>query len=171
MIATVERRRQGPTLLTGIGNARPAGEGPSRQGEMARFTGAAHGAVFEDDIMLPEQFFARLCHRSDYPGEQRLMLAVLEDAVHCFQTNVVARTTRRQRLFDEAEEWLFEEGTDASVSFRYICELFGLDIDYLRSGLRQWRDRKRAAAKRQTVVPIVSGVVRETVAELEKVAG
>jgi hypothetical protein len=129
------------------------------------------GAVFEDDIMLPEQYFARLCHRSDHPGEERLLLAVLEDAVHCFQTNVAARSPRRQRLFEEAEEWLLNDAADASVSFRYVCDVFKLDVDYLRSGLQRWRDRKQAARTGPAVVHLTPRVSDAPLDELEKAVG
>jgi hypothetical protein len=125
------------------------GEKEARQAATVR-PGAQNGApVFEDDVMLPDQYFARLRHRADHPGEQRLLLAVLEDAVHCFQTNVSARTPRRRNLFAEAEEWLLEDGVDASVTFGYVCDVFDLDMEYVRAGLRRWRDRQR---QRQSAV-------------------
>ncbi len=104
------------------------------------------GSVFEDDVMLPDQYFARLRSKADYPGEQRLLLAVLEDAVHCFQTNMFARTPRRRHLFEEAEEWLLEDDVEASVTFDSVCDVFGLDVHYVRAGLRRWRDRQRPPA-------------------------
>ncbi len=132
--------------------------------------GALPGNVFEDDAILPEQYFARLRHRADYPGEERLLLAVLEDAVHCYKTNMVARTPRRRRLFDEAEEWLLGADAGASVSFAYVCEVFEFDADYIRGGLRRWRERhiargaersaaERAASGRSTAAALARGPV------------
>lgn len=119
-----------------------------REGDRARRLlagpreGSFRGAgVFEDDIMLPEQYFARLRLRADYPGEQRLLLAVLEDAVHCFQTNIGARTPRRRNIFEQAEEWLLGGPCDALVTFDYVCDVFGMDAEYMRAGIRRWRDR------------------------------
>jgi hypothetical protein len=36
-------------------------------------------------------------------GEERLMLALLEDAVQCFQEYVIPRRPREERLFQEAD--------------------------------------------------------------------
>jgi hypothetical protein len=107
---------------------------------------ALNGSQFQEDFMLPEQYFARLRQQPDCPGEQRLLLAVLEDAVHCFQANQSPRNRRRQRMLDEAEEWLFDPASDAVVTFEYVCGVFGLDPEYLRAGLRRWRDLRGSSA-------------------------
>jgi hypothetical protein len=109
------------------------------------------GTVFEDDVMLPEQYFARLRQRADYPGEQRLLLAILEDAVHCFRTNFSARTPRRRHLFEEAEEWLFTDACEASVTFDYVCDVFDLDQGSIRAGLQRWREDQLAKQRGRTV--------------------
>ena len=121
--------------------AAAAGAGMSRFVPGAR-EGSLRGTVFEDDVMLPEQYFARLCHRADYPGEQRLLLAILEDAVHCFQTNLSARTPRRRHMFEEADEWLFADTCEASVTFDYVCDVFDLDQECIRAGLQRWRQKQ-----------------------------
>jgi hypothetical protein len=101
--------------------------------------------------MLPEQYFARLRQRADYPGEQRLLLAILEDAVHSFRTNFMARTPRRRHLFEEAEEWLFADTCEASVTFEYVCDVFDLDRGSIRAGLQRWRDDQLAKQRARTV--------------------
>ncbi len=121
--------------------------------------GSLGGTLFEDDVMLPEQYFARLRHRADYPGEQRLLLAVLEDAVHCFRTNLLARTPRRRHLFEEAEEWLFADTCEALVTFAYVCDVFDLDQDSIRAGLQRWRDDQRAKQGARTAP--IRAVARE----------
>src|SRR5262245_7333147 len=42
-------------------------------------------------------------------GEEKLVLAVLQDAVNCFQTNALAGRPWGKRLFQEAEEWILEK--------------------------------------------------------------
>jgi len=113
--------------------------------------------LFVEEVMLPEQYFAQLRQRADFPGEQRLLLAVLEDAVHCFQANLLARSPRRQQAFDEAEEWLLEPEVDAKVTLEYVCDVFGFNVEYLRAGLRQWRDRQREAPRSAADEPTVPG--------------
>ncbi len=76
-----------------------------------------------------------------YPEpEKKLMFAVLEDAVTCFQKHFVARDKIGMRLFCEAEEWILLQGKGASFfSFDYICETLGLNPGYIREGLLRCR--------------------------------
>jgi hypothetical protein len=76
-------------------------------------------------------------------GEERLMLAVLQDAVECFKTYACATRPREKRLFQEAEEWILEQNGDWLFSFDNICETLQLHADYLRQGLLSWKDAKR----------------------------
>jgi hypothetical protein len=69
--------------------------------------------------------------------ERRLMLAVLCDAIICFQKG--KSSNPRDRAYGEAKEWLFNDGLDWAFSFGRICDALGLDPDYLRRGLRQWK--------------------------------
>jgi hypothetical protein len=129
-------------------------QGNGRQGErrtapFPAMTGGAWGAAhIEEDLVLPEQYFERLRRKGSCPGEEQLMLAVLEDAVHCYKANLFAHNVRRQKLFTEAEEWLFDPDSDAIVTFDYVCGVFGFDAEYLRAGLRRWReDRQRSPTR------------------------
>jgi len=112
---------------------------------------------FEPDIIVPSQFFATLPRQAPHKqGEYRLLVAVLKDAIECFQENVHARNKWEQRLFDEAQRWITGEGGDAisnedqvlGFSFEYVCDVLGLDAAYLRWGLQQWRTCTRAIAAR-----------------------
>ncbi len=73
-------------------------------------------------------------------GVRRLALAVLTEAVRCFQENASGHDRRSRRLFREAEEWLMGNG-DPEFSFEEICEALKLDASYLRHGLQRWRAR------------------------------
>ncbi len=111
----------------------------------AELTGVDRTMV-QADIMVPTQFFAQLHGRAAlHHGECRLLVAVLEDAVRRFQRHADARDLRGQRMFREVEQWLTDRGPggDGALSFEYICAVLGLDPDYLRDGLREWR-RARA---------------------------
>jgi len=101
----------------------------------------------EPEILLPNQFFSEFSENSAVEGERRLMSAILGDAVQCYQKYALASDARGQRLFREAEEWLMERDTGAAFTFEYICEARGLDAEAVRSGLRQWRER-RAVGRR-----------------------
>lgn len=75
--------------------------------------------------------------RTDYgEPERELMLAVLEDAIYCFQSYASARDSIRTRLFLQAKEWLMEDDDDHWLfSFANICAVFGLSLQYIRAGL------------------------------------
>ena len=75
-------------------------------------------------------------------GEERLMLAVLEEAVKCFQEYVLATRPREKRLFQEAEEWILETDSEYLFSFESICQTLGLHPDYTRQGLLVWKEAK-----------------------------
>jgi len=112
--------------------------------------------LFEPDIIVPSQFFATLPRQApSKQGEYRLLVAVLKDAIDCFQEHAHARNKWQQRLFDEAQRWITGEDGDpvshvedhvAGFSFEYVCEVLGLDAGYLRWGLQQWRTCTRAIA-------------------------
>jgi hypothetical protein len=69
-----------------------------------------------------------------------LMLAVLEDAMRCYEGHG-ARDSQPRR---EAEAWLFDRRADGPFAFDSICEALGFDPDYLRGGVRLWRLQKLA---------------------------
>ena len=75
-------------------------------------------------------------------GEERLMFAVLENAVEYFQKYVLARKPRGKQLFREAEEWFLDKDSDELFSFESICETLGLHPDPIRKGLMVWKEAK-----------------------------
>jgi len=62
-------------------------------------------SLFEPDTLVSAQYFENLRSKTLEP-EKRLMLAVLEDAINCFQDNLLAQSGKRKRLFEEAEDWI-----------------------------------------------------------------
>jgi hypothetical protein len=73
-------------------------------------------------------------------GEEILMLAVLKNAIECFQKNIFAHKRKRKRLYQEAEEWILEKDNDWCFSFEFICETLDLHPDYIRQGLLSWKE-------------------------------
>ena len=143
MTATLHGRHNGGRAL---GNGQ-RGERRTAPTPFPTMMGGAWGAAhIEEDLVLPEQYFERLRQKGTCPGEEQLMLAVLEDAVHCYKANLFAHNVRRQKLFAEAEEWLFDPESDAIVTFDYVCGIFGFDAEYLRNGLQRWREDRQQAA-------------------------
>lgn len=75
------------------------------------------------------------------------MRAVLEDAIHCFQKQFVRKGRRVVRLAREAEEWFAADDPCWPFSFVNICAVLGLEPEYIRLGLRRWRERQEAQAE------------------------
>ncbi len=93
------------------------------------------GSLFVPDTMLPSQYFDRVARRTEFDGERRLMIAVLEDAVDVYRKLAGARDARRQQLFRDAEEWIESEDRSWIFSFQNICDVLGIESEYLRRGL------------------------------------
>ena len=90
------------------------------------------------DIGLIESVYKRTIR----DGEERLMFAVLENAVEYFQKYVLARNPGGKQRFQEAEEWFLEKDSEALYSFENICETLGLHPDPIRRGLTVWKEAK-----------------------------
>ena len=53
--------------------------------------------------------------------------------------NALKNMAEHDRLFKDAEEWIFEDDHEWPFSFINICEAVDLDPKYLRKGLLHWR--------------------------------
>lgn len=95
--------------------------------------------LFEPDALLPAQFYAAFRGGSGVRGEKRLMLAVLEDALDCFQKYAAARDGHGQALFEEANTWISSNDRGWFFSYENICETLEINPEYLRRGLDSWR--------------------------------
>jgi len=97
-------------------------------------------SLFQPDTVSPAQYLETVCRKTYLEADQELMLAVLEDAVTCFQVHFAARDKKKTRLFRKAEEWiLLQEKSDWLFSFDNVCETLGLNPGYIREGLLRWR--------------------------------
>jgi len=76
--------------------------------------------------------------------EQRLLLAVLEEAIWTYRRYAHADDHRGVALFTQVKEWFASEDSRWMFSFVAICDTLGFETAYLRSGLRRWRDSKQA---------------------------
>ena len=77
--------------------------------------------------------------------EAGLALAVLEDAVRTLQRYAVAEDRAARILVAEVDEWFACNDTDHPFFFVSICDVLGLDVAYMRSGLRRWRESRQVA--------------------------
>jgi hypothetical protein len=108
-------------------------------------------SLFQPDILLPAQYLETFRKKSHLEPEKRLMLGVLEDAVACFQKYLFARDSKGKGLFRDAEEWISEENSDWLFSFDNICEVFGLNPQYVREGLARWKEKKVAECRKAKI--------------------
>lgn len=132
-----------------------------RSGQRQRWQPGQLSELAQPEVLLPDQFFAALRYQPACPGELRLIGAVLEDAIHCFQAYAQAQTARERRLFNAAECWIMQDPTPArpgqtqSFSFEFVCAVLGLDPGYIRGGLRRWQSQTTT-----TDAPVVQGASR-----------
>jgi hypothetical protein len=110
------------------------------------------------DVLTPGQYYDARRNGSATAPVKRLMMAVLEDALRCFQNHSEAKSRPRKRLYNEAEQWLCGEEGDGPFSFATVCETLGIEPAFLRSGLRQWRKEQMAGVSTHRL-PRRSGVV------------
>jgi hypothetical protein len=96
-------------------------------------------SFFEPDILTSDQYFKLFRQKAHFDPEEKLMFAVLTDAIECFQKYYGANTHRRRKLFVEAEAWILSRDGVWPYSFENICETLNIDPNYLRIGLIQWR--------------------------------
>jgi hypothetical protein len=125
------------------------------------------GGLFQPDTLLPSQFFDRMRRRSEHDGERRLMIAVLEDAVDVYRKQAGAKDPRGQELFQAAEVWIEDTDRTWLFSFQNICDVLDIDAEYLRGGLRLWKQRAQHGVRRGEVVALRS----EEHDELRKASG
>lgn len=109
--------------------------------------------LFHDDSLLPEEFNRQISNREkEIEPEKRLMLAVLKDAVWCFQKYLFApKSSKHECEFRVAKEWIWEEDSEWLFSFNNICETLGLGTAYMRQGLRRWKEEQLSAGRRKIV--------------------
>jgi hypothetical protein len=108
--------------------------------------------MFQPDVLLPSQFFAAMRKRVPKEAEYRLVLAVLQDAIECFQKHLGAREPKARELFDDAEAWIASDDRSWPYSFVNICELLNINPDYVREGLKAWEGRQSEGRGRSAVL-------------------
>jgi hypothetical protein len=86
------------------------------------------------DIILPSQFYGAM-GGGGLCSEQRLMLAVLVDAINILQGWNRTGSARKRRAFAEAGQWVGTRGTSYPFSFDSVCDALGIDSEVLRGRL------------------------------------
>lgn len=103
-------------------------------------------SVWEQEILTPDQFALPAREsRAAWTGERRLLLAVLEEAVHTYCKYCQVRTRREKQLFGEVQEWIWSRDTHWLYAFESICSYLGFDPDSIRKGLQRGHEQAIAA--------------------------
>ncbi len=80
-------------------------------------------SLFQPDVLLPAQYFEKNQKKIEMMPEKALMLAILEDAVCCFQKYLLASDRRGRILFKEAESWIFDGDDSGVFAYRNVCDV------------------------------------------------
>jgi hypothetical protein len=107
-------------------------------------------SLFQVDTLAAQQFHDTYRRKIPQQPEIRLMLAVLEDAINCYQDNLFAVNKKRVQLFKEAEQWFMDDDASWIFSFVSICSILDLEPDYFRVGIRRWAATQRNSRKSVT---------------------
>jgi hypothetical protein len=106
--------------------------------------GGLFDAINIPDLMTPGQFADMVGKSSELEPEQRLKLAILEDAIACYlkvapipgysgEDRLEQVSNRKRRMHAEALEWI--EGADAPITFEDCCESLGINPEWMRAGI------------------------------------
>jgi len=96
-------------------------------------------SLFQPDTLLPDQYLDTFRRKLHLEPEKKLLLAILEDAIACYQKYLFARDSKGTALFHEAEAWVEEASGEGVFAFDSVCESLGLNPDYLRRGMTEWK--------------------------------
>ena len=93
------------------------------------------GLLFQPDALLSESYLETVRRKSYLEPEKKLMLAILEDAVACYRRHGVGCKATERALFQETANWIMDEKAESVFSFQVICEVLGVNPEYVRKGL------------------------------------
>ena len=106
--------------------------------------------LWQADIILPSQYFGALGSVGP-SGEQRLMLAVLADAINVLHSGQGGDSACERLNFDEAAQWVNSPGTARPFSFDSVCDALEIDPELLRSRLRVLTGRSANSTRHPTL--------------------
>jgi hypothetical protein len=121
------------------------------------FTEDRIASLFQPDTLMPAQYLDTYRRKTHLEPEKRLMLAVLEDAIACFQKYLLVRDVKGREMFRDAEEWILEEEDGEWLfSFDNVCEALGHNPAYVRRGLATWKEATLQAQPKAKVYDLAS---------------
>jgi len=115
-------------------------------------------SVFVPDFLTPTQYFDSKRRDSGDDPLKRLMMAVLLDAIRCYQDGEKSGSALKRKKFVEVKDWIFDEFSRGPFSFIVVCEVLGLVPEYLRFGLEHWQTRGKLRLERRS--PVLSSAAK-----------
>jgi hypothetical protein len=91
----------------------------------------AAAILSQHDNVLPSQYWETVMRKDSLEPEQRLMLAVLEDAIWTY----IRYPAKRDRFSSEVDDWFWEKNSDRLFSFENICDVLNLSPQRIRQAL------------------------------------
>jgi len=92
------------------------------------------------EFVMPVQFHTP-ASQAWWPGEKRLMLAVLTDAIDILMKGPGMKDPRRT-VFEETVAWFTRDDADWPCSFVNVCDALGIDARAVRDAIRRRMPRR-----------------------------
>jgi len=102
---------------------------------------------YQERQELPEEY-NELFGKDHLQPEQRLMLAILEDAFARFQRALVVVDARGNGSFEEVEKWFMTDDDQHLYSLATICAHLDIDVSCVRKRLMTWKSGLGARRRR-----------------------
>ena len=87
------------------------------------------------DASVQQQYLDTVRRSEHLEPEKALLVAILEDAIHTYRKYRASRDRVGKERFREAEQWVMGGSDEWIFSFNNVCELLGLNPDYVRRGV------------------------------------
>jgi hypothetical protein len=104
--------------------------------------------ITSGDTSTTQQYLDTFRRSEHLEPERALIVAILDDAVHDYRKYNRARDLEGKERFRAAERWVREDRDDWIFTFKNVCELLGLDPDYVRRGLLDAKDKEEGKTRR-----------------------
>ena len=93
--------------------------------------------IVSGDTLVGQQYLDTFRRSEHLEPENALLAAILEDAVEEYRKYSGAHDSKGKSRFNEVEEWFNCSDKKWIFSFENICELLGLDPEYIRRRLHE----------------------------------
>ena len=101
---------------------------------------------YQAQQVLPEEY-DELFPTEQLQPEQRLMLAILEDAFARFQRALVVVDGHGNGALEEVEDWFMTDDDHRLYSLETICTHLDIDASGLRKRLMMWRTSRQVRGR------------------------